>query len=112
MLSLSFLLPQDNINEPTDKRQGECHPSQNVGIAVRHWLLCLDFVIMTHYSVDDSRTHHKQTRQDLEDGREVEASTLDQFKELKQERDEREEAEEHSQDHEGLHRLDPVFIAG
>lgn len=48
------------------------------------------------------------TCQNLEDGGEVEASALEQFEELKQKRDEGEEAEEHGQDHEGLHRLDPV----
>lgn len=49
------------------------------------------------------------TGQDLEDGGEEEASTLDQPEQLIQEGDEGEEAEEHRQDHEGLHRLDPVW---
>lgn len=49
------------------------------------------------------------TGQDLEDGGEEEASALDQPEQLIQEGDEGEEAEEHRQDHEGLHRLDPVW---
>ena len=48
------------------------------------------------------------TRQDLEDGREEEASALDQPEELVEEGDEGEEAEEDGEDHEGLNRLDPV----
>lgn len=49
------------------------------------------------------------TGQDLEDGREEEASALDQPEQLVQEGNEGEEAEEHRQDHEGLNRLDPVW---
>lgn len=49
------------------------------------------------------------TGQDLEDGGEEEASTLDQPEQLIQEGNEGEEAEEHRQDHEGLDRLDPVW---
>ena len=48
------------------------------------------------------------TRQDLEDGREEEASALDQPEELVEEGDEGEEAEEDGEDHQGLNRLDPV----
>lgn len=48
------------------------------------------------------------TRQDLEDGREEEASALDQPEELVEEGDEGEEAEEDGEDHQRLNRLDPV----
>ena len=48
------------------------------------------------------------TGQNLENCGEIEASTLDQSKELIEKCDEGEEAEEDSQDHEGLHGLDPV----
>jgi len=69
-------------------------------------------IIRTHHSVDDRPAHHKQTSQDLEDGGEEEASALDQSEQLIQKGNEGEEAEEQGQDHEGLHCLDPVFIAG
>lgn len=48
------------------------------------------------------------TCQNLEDGGEEEASALDQSEQLVHEGNEGEEAEEQGQDHEGLHRLDPV----
>lgn len=105
---LSFLLPQDDINEAADETERESHPGQHVGVAE----LCAGTIIRTHHGVDDRPAHHKHTRQDLEDGGEEEASALDQFEELEHERDEGEEAEEQGQDHEGLHRLDPVFTAG
>lgn len=51
------------------------------------------------------------TGQDLEDGGEEEATALHQFEQLEDEGHQREEAEEHGQDHQGLHRLDPVWEA-
>lgn len=107
LLPVSFFLPQDDINEATDERERESYPGQHIGVAE----LCARAVIGTHHGVDDRRAHHKQTGKDLEDGGEEEASALDQFEELEHKGDEGKEAEEQRQDHEGLHRLDPVFIA-
>lgn len=69
-------------------------------------------VVRAHHGVDDGPAHHEHTRQDLEDGGEEEASALHQSEQLEHKRNEGEEAEEQGEDHEGLHRLDPVFIAG
>lgn len=127
---LSFFLPQDDIDEAADEAEREGHPGQHVGVAE----LSPGPLVWTHHGVDDGRAHHKHawgrdqrirgmgrrrrkrkggggvlTGQDLEDGGEEEASTLDQPEQLIQEGDEGEEAEEHRQDHEGLHRLDPVW---
>ena len=54
---LSFFLPQDDINEATDEREGEGHPGQHVGVAE----LPAGAVVGTHHGVDDRRAHHKQT---------------------------------------------------
>lgn len=106
-MSLSFFLPQHDINEATDETEREGHPGQDIGVAE----LRASTVIWTHHGVDDGPAHHEHTSQDLEDGCEEEASTLHQFEELVHEGDEGEEAEKQGQDHEGLHRLDPIFIA-
>lgn len=108
LLRLSFLLPQDDINEAADETEREGHPGQHVGVAE----LRPGSIIRTHHGVDDRPAHHKHTCQDLEDGGEEEASALDQLEQLIQEGDEGEEAKEDRQDHEGLNCLDPLFIAG
>lgn len=126
---LSFFLSQDDINEAADEAEREGHPGQHVGVAE----LSPGPFVRTHHGVDDGRAHHEHawgrnqrirgtgrrrrrreegrilTGQDLEDGGEEEASALDQPEQLIQEGNEGEEAEEHRQDHEGLHRLDPVW---
>lgn len=106
-LCLSFFLPQHDINEAADETERESHPSQHIGVTE----LCPGSIIWTHHGVDDRPAHHEHARQDLEDGREEEASALHEFEQLIHEGDEGEEAEEQGEDHEGLNRLDPVFIA-
>lgn len=101
----SFSLPQDDIDESADQRQGEGHPRQDVGEAEG---VCLRHPIRTHHRVDDSPAHHKQTGKDLEGSSEEEASALLQSEELAEEEEEREEAEDDGQDHESLDRLNPL----
>lgn len=55
LLLLSFLLPQNDINEPADERQRERRPGQNVGVAE----LCAG--VRGHHGVDDPPAHHKHT---------------------------------------------------
>lgn len=87
----SFSLPQNDIDESADQRQGEGHPRQDVGVAegvrLRHPL-------MTHDRVDDGRAHHKQTGNDLEGSSEEEASALLQSEKLDEEEEERQAAED------------------
>ncbi|TNN71528.1 Heparan sulfate glucosamine 3-O-sulfotransferase 3A1 [Liparis tanakae] len=95
----------DDINEPADETQRESHPGQHISVAE----LNAGSIVRTHHGCDPSACDEViLTCQDLEDGGEEEASALDQFEQLKHECNEGEEAEEQGQDHEGLHRLDPV----
>lgn len=87
----SFSLPQDDIDESADQRQGEGHPRQDVGVA--KWI-SLRHPFWTHHRVDDGSAHHKQTGKDLEGSSEEEASTLLQSEELAEEEEERQAAED------------------
>lgn len=104
---LSFSFPQDDVDEAADQAEREGYPGQDVGVAE----VCPRVWLGAHHCVDDGSTHHEQAGQDLENGSKVEASIFDQVEELIHKGNQGEETEEHRQDHEGLHRLDPVFIA-
>lgn len=54
----SFSLPQDDVDEAADQRQGEGHPRQDVGVAEGVYLR---HPLWTHHRVDDGAAHHEQT---------------------------------------------------
>lgn len=87
----SFSLPQDDVDESADQRQGEGHPRQDVGVAegVR-----IQHPVRTRHRVDDGAAHHEQTGKDLEGSSEEEASALLQSEELAEEEEEGQAAED------------------
>lgn len=56
LLTVSFFLPQDDINETTDETQREGHPGQHVGVAEPGAT-----IIRAHHGVNYRPAHHEHT---------------------------------------------------
>lgn len=107
----ALFLSQDQIENANDEAKTEADPGQDEGIAVMIGLKTASVTICIAMSVDGCPDQNAQPAQQRDSPWEEESVSFLHGEELEHKDQEGDNREDDGQDHEGLHRLEGIFIS-